>query len=328
MSFLQKEMAETSAVLRAFDWDAAARAGESVRKDGRLFVSGEGSSRILPGHLAQDVAGRWGADFAVRTQGSYQAMEYDLSRDTVLLGSNSGHTKETMTLLRKLRAEGHDRIWGITSDPASPLAQEAPHPYVLKAGAEKAVAATKSIVEQTLFSIATVAAAAGHDLKATVNDAADAFDQVFAMEPDPELVNRLADARLIFFAGRNDGVAEELTLKTNEICSRPSGYLEGTYAYHGVEEVLTSRDVVIFIEPFPSEFEATSRIFRHEVGCTVICVSSQSCPFPTMRLPTVPGYDWVLRLAAGWRLLLAVGLTLGNDVDHPRRARKVGNPLS
>jgi len=34
----------------------------------------------------------------------------------------------------------------------------------------------------------------------------------------------------------NNGVAEELALKTNEITRKKSAFLEGTFAVHGIEE--------------------------------------------------------------------------------------------
>ena len=52
---------------------------------------------------------------------------------------------------------------------------------------------------------------------------------------------------------RNDGVAEELTLKTNEITRKRSDFFEGTYGAHGVEEVLTKDDVIIWIDPFEDQ---------------------------------------------------------------------------
>ena len=50
-----------------------------------------------------------------------------------------------------------------------------------------------------------------------------------------------------YFSGRNNGVAEEITLKTNEITRKKSSYLEGTYAVHGIEEVLGKQDVIRII---------------------------------------------------------------------------------
>ena len=45
-------------------------------------------------------------------------------------------------------------------------------------------------------------------------------------------------------------MAEELTLKTNEITRKSSDYLEGTYAVHGIEEVMNADEVVIWVEPY------------------------------------------------------------------------------
>jgi glutamine---fructose-6-phosphate transaminase (isomerizing) len=50
-------------------------------------------------------------------------------------------------------------------------------------------------------------------------------------------------------------VAEELTLKTNKITRRKSDYLEGTYAVHGIEEVMEPGDVVFVIDPIDDEIQ-------------------------------------------------------------------------
>ena len=55
--------------------------------------------------------------------------------------------------------------------------------------------------------------------------------------------------------GYNDGVAEELTLKTNEITGKKSDFLEGTYVVHGIEEVMDKNDIVFVIDPMEEEIE-------------------------------------------------------------------------
>ena len=79
--------------------------------------------------------------------------------------------------------------------------------------------------------------------------------EIMEEEYDAELIKKLADAPMIYFAGRNNGVAEELTLKTNEITRKKSDYLEGTYLLHGIEEVMYEGEACILIDPFPSECE-------------------------------------------------------------------------
>ena len=76
---------------------------------------------------------------------------------------------------------------------------------------------------------------------ANQQEAAAKAREVLEAEIDPALVQKIAQAPVVYFAGRNNGVAEEITLKTNEITHKKSDYLEGTYAVHGIEEVMTAR---------------------------------------------------------------------------------------
>lgn len=130
---------------------------------------------------------------------------------------------------------------------------------------------------------------------------------------------------MVYFAGRNNGVAEELTLKTNEITRKKSDYLEGTYAVHGVEEIMEPEDVLIVIEPFPAEVDKFKSVLVDGVGMKVFALSTQPAIFPTIRIPRVEGYESELALLAGWNVLVEVGVTLGINLDKAERARKIGN---
>jgi len=61
------------------------------------------------------------------------------------------------------------------------------------------------------------------------------------------------------------------------------------------------------------------------VGLKIIAISHRETSFPTIRIPKVDQYDEYIQLAAGWNLLVEVGINLGIDLDKPVRARKVGN---
>ena len=152
-------------------------------------------------------------------------------------------------------------------------------------------------------------------------------ESAMSADVDPALVAKLAAAGTIFFSGRNNGVAEELALKTNEIVRKPSRYLEGTLALHGIEEIMTARDVVIFLDPPESEFAMMEKIFIKNIGATVVVLGPKATPFPTVSTPVLDGYSNFLALMAGWNLLVETGLDLGYNLDKPARARKVGNAL-
>ena len=149
--------------------------------------------------------------------------------------------------------------------------------------------------------------------------------EVLEAELDPELVRKIAAAPVIYFAGRNNGVAEELTLKTNEITHKKSDYLEGTYAVHGIEEIMRPEEVVLVVDPFPEEIEKFTTTLVDGVGMTVIAVAAEETSLPTVRIPQVEGYDTILQLLAGWNVLVQVGVSLGINLDKAERARKIGN---
>jgi len=44
-----------------------------------------------------------------------------------------------------------------------------------------------------------------------------------------------------------------------------------------------------------------------------------------MVIPEAGDYQSYVEIAAGWNLLVEIGISLGIDLDKPQRARKVGN---
>jgi len=135
-------------------------------------------------------------------------------------------------------------------------------------------------------------------MAANQQEAAQKAQGVLEAELDPVLVERMARAPVIYFAGRNNGVAEELTLKTNEITHKKSDYLEGTYAVHGIEEIMRPEEVVVVIDPFPAEREKFETTLVDGVGMTVIAVADRETSLPTIRIPRVEGYRVRRRLTA------------------------------
>ena len=57
----------------------------------------------------------------------------------------------------------------------------------------------------------------------------------------------------------------------------------------------------------------------------VIAISSHQTSFPTVIIPDGGCMSSYVELAAGWNLLVDIGLALGIDLDKPVRARKIGN---
>jgi glucosamine--fructose-6-phosphate aminotransferase (isomerizing) len=153
-------------------------------------------------------------------------------------------------------------------------------------------------------------------------------EQVLTMPIEKSIIEDAVNAPIIYFAGYNDGVAEELTLKTNEITRKKSDYLEGTYVVHGIEEVLDKDDFVFLIDPIDEEIEKYKNVLVDGVGLNVVAISTKETPFTTIRIPDAGEMNPYLFLCAGWNLLVEIGLAAGIDLDKPKRARKVGNEVA
>jgi len=151
------------------------------------------------------------------------------------------------------------------------------------------------------------------------------IEQALTLQIDPEIIDLATKATTIFFAGYNDGVAEELTLKTNEITRKKSDFLEGTYAVHGIEEVMEKNDIVFVIDPIEEEIEKFQEVLEKGVGLTIVTISHKQTPFKTIIVPDASKMSSYVLLSAGWNLLVEIGLALQINLDKPERARKVGN---
>lgn len=324
---LCKEMLETPAVMKNFDLSAVEPFAADVKGADRLFLTGEGSSRIFPAKRAIYDSLKKGTGPVLQTEGSTQALEYNLQTSPVFGMSNSGRTKELVRLYKSLKEKGHAAgMFGITANDNTPVTDMTKRSFVLSCGGEDAVAATKSVAEQALFYQALLEEMEGRKLQG-LSEAGDAVEKALTQEIDPSIVEKIASADMIYFAGRNNGVAEELTLKTNEITRKKSDYLEGTYAAHGIEEVMSENDVLIVVDPFEEEEEKFRQCLTDGVGMNIIAISTRKTSFDTVVIPDGGEFANYVELAAGWSLLVETGLKLGVNLDKPVRARKVGNEV-
>lgn len=321
---LVREMMQTPGIIKDFDPGAVSQFIEGVKKTKGLFLTGEGSSRLFPAKRTISNMLKKSYSLPVFTEGATQALEYDLSDMAVFAASNSGQTKEVIRLADKLRNQGHKSIYGLTAFYATKLSELATQTHILSCGKEDAVAATKSVVEQALFYDALLRSLRGEKML-NLEEVATKAEEALTLRIDESVIDIIRSASIIYFAGRNNGVAEELALKTNEITRKKSAYLEGTFAVHGIEEVMDKNEVVIWIDPFRQELEKFNDCLVKGVGLNVVAVSTKETSFPTIVIPDAGEYAEYIQLLAGWNILVETGVSLGINLDKPTRARKVGN---
>jgi glucosamine--fructose-6-phosphate aminotransferase (isomerizing) len=321
---LVREMMQTPAIVSGFNPGVVAKFADAVKSRKGLFLTGEGSSRIFPAKRAICASLKWDFSRPVTTEGCTQAEEYTLKDFAVFAASNSGQTKEVIRLATALKKKNHGAVFGLTANPGTKLEEIADGTHVLKCGKEDAVAATKSVVEQGMFYDALLRNLHGVKMEGLA-EFAEKTEKALTLKIDESITEIIRKASKIYFAGRNNGVAEELALKTNEITRKKSDYLEGTFAVHGIEEVMDKSEVLIWIEPFTAEQEKFNECLVKGVGMNIIAVSAKETMFPTIIIPDGGQYAEYVQLAAGWNILVETGISLGIDLDKPERARKVGN---
>lgn len=324
---LVQEMMQTIGVVEGFKPEQTRYVAKTIGEKGKLFLTGEGSSRIFPAKNAIRKSLQWGLDISIATDGSRQSAQYDLSKFAVFCASNSGRTKEVILLAKRLAAIGNENRYALTANEGTLLEKECKESWVLNCGWEQAVAATKSVVEQALFYESILWNLRGIDKSAELIKLPALIEQALTLNIPKEVVDLAVKASTIYFAGYNDGVAEELTLKTNEITRKKSDYLEGTYAVHGIEEVMDKNDIVFVIDPIEEEIQKFQEVLEQGVGLKVVAIADHDTPFTTIRIPKAGELKSYVLLCAGWNLLVEIGLARGIDLDKPDRARKVGNEL-
>ena len=252
-------------------------------------------------------------------------MDYDLSGWAVITSSNSGQTAETIDFLANLQKQGHQQRFAVTANPQGKIIEFTNESVVLTCGKEEAVAATKSVVEQALVYQSVLCNMTDCDCPKSAKQAEDFGKQILAVEYAPAMINALTQAGTIYWAGRNNGVAEELTLKTYEIARQKSTFLEGTILLHGVEEIMLPNDVIVLIDPFEAEWQRIQQRYVDALNMKIIAIAPKQTPFDTIVIPALPCYDSYLQLFAGWNLLVHVGVAHNFNLDKPERARKIGN---
>lgn len=321
---LIREMLETPGIIRSFDPGVSQRFVAAIKSKKGLFLTGEGSSRLFPAKRAIYSSLKKEFLMPVITEGCTQSREYNLDEYAVFLASNSGQTKEVIRLVNVLKSRNHNAVFGVTANKSTKLEEVADDSHVLACGKENAVAATKSVIEQGLFYDSLLRNLRNEKMNG-LEKLAQQTEEVLAAPIDNKITDLISKADIIYFAGRDNGVAAEVALKTNEITRQRSAFYEGTIALHGIEEIMNKNEVLIWIDPFDVDQDKFQQYIVEGVGVHVIAVSTNKTIFPTIVIPDGGEYAEYLQLAAGWNILVETGIALGIDLDHPKRARKVGN---
>lgn len=248
--------------------------------------------------------------------------------------SQSGQSEDVVSVLREGRRQGVPTL-GITNHPDSPLAQHSDHVLNLRAGDEKAVAATKTYTAQ-LVALAMLATAWLEDgiRQQELAFIPDALEATLRLEQEIEdAVGTYVDAThgVVVGRGYNYSTAFEIALKLKETCNLAVEPFSPADFLHGPIALVKSGYPAIVVAPSGAAFDnllSFSRELRDK-GASLLVVSDRSAALELADVPlelpvSVP--EWlspVVCVVPGQMLALHLALARGLDPDQPPALKKI-----
>lgn len=339
--FLAEIREQPLALRRLLDQEreVAAVSGELARRAPtvvRLVGHGSSDNAATYGVYAFGLLPGWTALRDSISLSVYYGARIDLSRSAVVALSQSGRTPDVVEYVERARAGGALTI-AVTNDPASELGRAAELVLPLAAGPERAVAATKTYVNQ-LAALALLAGGAGgrgaevaDGLRRVAELLADALPEL--ERAAPPVASSFAFVGRMFVIGRGleFATAREVALKLTETCRVAAEPLTATGLGHGPVAALDPFFPVWTIaspdESLPAVVEAAAR--ARTAGAALIASGSAAAKIAgaayVLPVPDAGDrlYAPLLSVVPGQLFAGALARTKGLDPDNPVGLTKV-----
>ena len=243
--------------------------------------------------------------------------------------SQSGRSPDIVAMQRAANAAGALTL-ALVNDETSPLMTEASIGLPLCAGAERSVAATKSMIAG-LFAGASLVSAWTEDaaLAAGLAKVGAALDAQTAPPPDA-LVERLAAARSLYVLGRGATlpIAAEAALKLKETCALHAEAFSSAEVLHGPSELVSAGFPVLAFAPQDEAREGFEETLARlaAMGADILRVDAggaDSASRLAVRPLDPPALAPIAMVHRFYGLAERLAVRLGRNPDRPRNLTKV-----
>ncbi|MEO7651977.1 MAG: SIS domain-containing protein, partial [Bryobacteraceae bacterium] len=261
-------------------------------------------------------------------------------RDALVVGiSQSGESTDTNLVVERGRAQGALTI-GITNEPRSALASIAEHTFLVRAGREKSVAATKTYTGQVLMLYLLAYALGGRIRIDDLRRLPDWVHTALSLEPSINALSeryRFMEHAVVVGRGLNYANAFEFALKMMETCYVVAERFSSADFLHGPIAMVEAAFPVFLFAPsgvtVPSIREMHEKlhalkaetVILTDVGNRVAC----GLPARMMKLPkAVPElYSPIPYIIPAQIFAACLAAQKGLDADSPRTLTKVTRTL-
>jgi glucosamine--fructose-6-phosphate aminotransferase (isomerizing) len=257
-------------------------------------------------------------------------------RETLVVGlSQSGESTDTNLVLERAKEQGAITI-GITNEPSSALGRLADHVFLVRAGKERSVAATKTYTGQILMLYLLAHALGGAIRRADLERIPEAVEGALRLEPEVAALSeryRFMRHALVVGRGLNFANVLELALKLMETCYVVAERFSSADFLHGpIAMVEPSFPVFAFAPPdvtWPSVGSALEKLRGLEAETVVITDSGNpeaaAGATRTIRLPrrVKPLLTPIPYIVPAQIFAASLAEQKGFDPDRPRTLSKV-----
>ena len=337
----EREIREQPGVLRRLlseGRDAAERAASAVKHFAPewVLIAARGSSDNAA-RYAQYLLGahnRLGVALAVPSLFTLYEAPPALARALTIGISQSGQSPDIVSVLSEARAQGGATL-AVTNEASSPLSQVADRTIPLLAGAEQAVAASKTYTAQ-LFALAMLSAALEGNAErwAELAQVPDWVDQVLEQHADLSARAELfhgTQKLVVLGRGFNYSTAFEIALKLKETSYLVAEPFSGADLLHGPVAMIDHGFPVILLAPSGRALNEARALLAllSERGARVLAISdvSELLPAAEARIELPRGVpEWlspIVAVVAGQLLAAALALSSGRNPDRPRGLSKI-----
>ncbi len=237
--------------------------------------------------------------------------------------SQSGRSPDLIATAEQARAGGALTL-AIVNDATSPLAAACELVLDIKAGPERSVAATKTVIATLATGLALLRLWAGLPV------GMDALPARLAEAPDwPALTESLTNHANIFVIGRGPGlgIAKEIALKLAETCGVAAIAHSAAELAHGPMALAGQGFPLLALMQGDATRAHTEALLPSLLARgTQVLAAGSPCPGGTV-LPTLTtadaDTDLLLMLISAYRAIEAAAHARGRDPDHPPALQKV-----
>ncbi len=255
-------------------------------------------------------------------------------RDVLMIGiSQSGAGTDINLVLESARRQGAFTV-GITNQPKSPMTRLVEEVFLVRAGPQKSVAATKTYTGQLMLIYLLAFALGGQLTLDAISEIPDRAQHALGLADEIRvLVERYRFMRqcAVVARGLNFANALELSLKLIETCYVVAERFSAADFLHGPIAMVERNFPVLLFMPPGRTFRDLSALLRrlHGLGADTLAITSADAKAPsTTRVIRVPGampeiYTPIPYIIPGQILAAQLAEVKGIDPDHPRSLRIV-----